>query len=99
MTASPANTMKAFRERTGASVSEPLRELRKRQAVETSKILRALKPGPRTVPEIAKETGLPSDRVVWYVMTFCKDKTVRILDKTSDGFFRYALPERGGGSG
>lgn len=91
MTAPARNTMKAYRDRTHATPSETLRELRKRQAVETAKILGALKAGPRTVPEIAEETRLPSQDVVWYVMTFCKGKTVRVAGKAGDGYYRYEL--------
>ena len=98
MTAVPGNTMKAYRDRTRAEVAEPLRELRKRQAVEWGKILRALKAGPRTAPELAKETGLASELVVWYVMTFVRDKTLRVAEKTREGFYRYALVPKGGGS-
>lgn len=94
MSAAPRNTMKAYRDRTHATPPEPLRELRKRQAAETAKILRALKSGPKTAPELARETGLPSELVVWYVMTFCKDKTLRVAGKAEDGFFRYALPAK-----
>ncbi len=96
MTAAAVNTMKAYRDRTGAKPSEPLRELRKRQATEIVKILQALKSGPRTVPEISKETALPSPLVVWYVMTFCKDKSVRVAGKTEAGFYRYELATKGG---
>ncbi len=96
MTAAAGNTMKAYRDRTGAQVPEALRDLRKRQAVESGKILQALKTGPRTAPELAKETGLPSPLVVWYVMTFVKQKTVRAAEKTQEGFFRYALVPKGG---
>ena len=98
MTAAAGNTMKAYRDATGAKVPEPLRELRKRQAVESGKILQALKAGPRTAPELAEETGLPSQLVVWYIMTFVKDKTVRATEKSGDGFFRFALVPKGGGS-
>ncbi len=97
MTAGPRNTMKAYRDRTAAKVPEALRELRKRQAVESAKIFQALKAGPRTAPEIAKETGLPSPLVVWYLMTFVKEKSVLPAGKTEAGFFRYALVPRGGG--
>lgn len=96
MTLIARNTMKAYRERTHATPSEALRELRKRQAVEAAKILGTLKAGPRTLPEIAKETGLPSPLVVWYVMTFCKEKTVHTADKTGDGYYRYELTTKGG---
>ncbi len=96
MSAPAGNTMKVYRDRTGAKPSEALRELRKRQAVETGKILGVLKAGPRTIPEIAKETGLPSRLVVWYVMTFCRDKTLGVVEKTGDGFYRYALAPKGG---
>ncbi len=98
MTAIPGNTMKAYRDRTGAKVPEALRDLRKRQAVESAKILQALKAGPRTAPELAKVTGLPSELVVWYVMTLVKNKTIRAAGKTEDGFFRYTLVPEGGGS-
>jgi hypothetical protein len=96
MTPLARNTMKAYRDRTHATPPEALREQRKRQAVETGKILGALKAGPRTVPEITKETGLPSQLVVWYVMTFCKDKTVHIAEKLCDGYYRYELTAKGG---
>lgn len=92
------NTMKAYRDQTGAKVPEALRDLRKRQAVESGKILQALKAGPRTAPELARDTGLASQLVVWYIMTFVKDKVVRAAEKTEDGFFRYALVPKGGGS-
>ncbi len=98
MTATAGNTMKAYRDWTGAKVPEALRDLRKRQAVESGKILQALKAGPRTAPELAQETGLPSPLVVWYVMTFVKAKAVRTVEKTEDGFFRYALAPKGGAS-
>lgn len=96
MSALAGNTMKAYRDRTGAKPSEALRELRKRQATETAKILSTLKAGPRAIPEIATETGLPSRLVVWYVMTFCRDKTLRVAEKTGDGLYRYALAPKGG---
>ncbi|HYM39591.1 MAG TPA: hypothetical protein VEY12_05535 [Thermoplasmata archaeon] len=90
------NTMKAYREKTGATPSEALRTLRKRQAVETSKILGALKVGPRTIPELVAATALPSRLVVWYVMSFCRDKLLKPLDKTPDGFYRYAITTKEG---
>jgi hypothetical protein len=96
MTTPARSTMKAFRDRTGATPSEELRTLRKRQASETGVILRALKLGPLTIPEIVAATELPSPTVVWYVMTFCRDKTLRVAEKTADGFYRYALVPRGG---
>ncbi len=97
MTAPSINTMKAYRDRTGAKPPEALRELRKRQATETAKILQVLKSGPRTVPEIAQATSLPAPLVVWYVMTFCKDKSLRVAGKTDGGFYRYELTTNKGG--
>jgi hypothetical protein len=96
MSVGSGNTMKAYREKTGATPSEALRALRKRQAAETSKILRALKAGPRTVPELVAETALPSRLVMWYVMSFCRDKTLKPVEKTTDGFYRYVITTKEG---
>ncbi len=96
MTAPPRNTMKVYRDRTHASPAEALRELRKRQARETATILAALKAGPKTVPEIAAESGLPSPLVVWYVMTFCREKSLLVAGKAGDGYFRYTIAPKGG---
>ncbi len=96
MTATARNTMKAYRDRTGAMPPENLRELRKRQATESGAILRVLKQGPSTIPEIAAATKLPSPTVVWYVMTYCRDKTLKPVEKTPDGFYRYGLTTKEG---
>ncbi len=96
MTAPARNTMKAYRDRTRATPSRELRDLRKRQAGETAKILGTLKGGPKTIPEIVQDTGLPSPLVVWYVMTFTRDKTLLVTGKAGDGYFRYTLAPKGG---
>ncbi len=96
MTAPARNTMKAFRDSTNAAPSEALRELRRRQASETAVILRAVKSGPLTIPEIVAKTDYPSEVVVWYIMTFCREKTLKPVEKTPEGFYRYGLTTKEG---
>jgi DNA-directed RNA polymerase sigma subunit (sigma70/sigma32) len=47
---------------------------------------------PATVPEISKATGIPSDRVLWYLATL--KKYGDIIEGDKDGsYFRYVLAE------
>ena len=47
---------------------------------------------PATVPEITKATGIPSDRVLWYLATLKKYGEI-IEGKKDGGYFRYELVE------
>jgi len=47
---------------------------------------------PATVPEISKATGIPSDRVLWYLATLKKYGDIIEGDKDG-GYFRYVLAE------
>jgi predicted transcriptional regulator len=47
---------------------------------------------PATVPEISKATGIPSDRVLWYLATLKKYGDIIEEDKDG-GYFRYVLAE------
>jgi hypothetical protein len=42
------------------------------------------------------ETALPSRLVMWYVMSFCRDKTLKPVEKTTDGFYRYVITTKEG---
>ncbi|MBU0767515.1 MAG: helix-turn-helix domain-containing protein [Proteobacteria bacterium] len=63
---------------------------------EQKKILKAIKGylenQPATVPEISKATGIPSDRVLWYLATLKKYGDI-IEGEKDGGYFRYVLAE------
>jgi len=54
-----------------------------------NKIKAALKDGPKTVPEIAQETGLESHIVLWYLMTFWRYRQIEPVEKTEDDYWKY----------
>ena len=61
----------------------------------TRKLLRqSMTTGPKTVPEIAAESGLPAHEVLWHVIAM---KKYGIVSETGlDGYYyRYALAEEG----
>jgi len=64
---------------------------------EQKQIIKAIKARlqqPKTVPEIAEETGIPSQTVLWYVSALKKYGEVKETDK--DGcYFRYCSTEEG----
>ena len=49
---------------------------------------------PATVPEISEATGIPSDKVLWYLATLKKYGKIIEGDKKG-GYFRYVLAETG----
>lgn len=55
-------------------------------------IKNALKPGPRSVPQLAEETGMDPDRVMYVLMTLRKYNEVEVdeLDDM-DEYFTYKL--------
>ena len=63
---------------------------------EQKKILKAIKGHlenqPATVPEISKASGIPSDRVLWYLATLKKYGDI-IEGEKDGGYFRYVLAE------
>ena len=87
-------TITAYREKTGAKASPELLQLRKTQLEINGKITKALSTGPKTVPELAKDTGYPPRTVLWYLMTFYKYGLVTPAGKTDDGHFTYARKEK-----
>jgi DNA-directed RNA polymerase specialized sigma subunit len=86
-----AYTSKLYREKTGAKASQQLLDLRRSQLDVYSKITNALKTSPKTVPEIAQETGMDTKTVFWYLSTYYKYNIVSVVEKTEDGFYRYAM--------
>jgi len=58
-------------------------------------ILKSLKSGPKTIPEIAKETGMDTYTVMWYLMTLRKYGEVKETEEvTPDGYYKYEIPRR-----
>jgi predicted transcriptional regulator len=84
-------TSKIYRELTGAKPSKEMLDLRRAQLEISSKIASALKTSPKTVPEIASESGLDSRMVLWYMMTYLKYGVVVSQEKTEEGYYKYAL--------
>jgi hypothetical protein len=59
-------------------------------------IARAMREGASTVPEIAAASLIPAERVLWHVTAMRKYDLVAEIGK-SDGYFRYAMVEKGAG--
>jgi DNA-directed RNA polymerase specialized sigma subunit len=87
-------TITMYREKTGAKAPQALLDLRRTQLEVSAKFTKALGAGPKTVPEVATATGLPTREVLWYMMTYYKYGLVSVAGKTEDGYYRYALKER-----
>lgn len=83
--------LKIFRERMGG-LTESKKAKTKEQRDVTKAIQEALKGGPRTVPEIAAQTGLPSHKVLWYVMALKKYGKIAEAGQAGD-YYRYAWKE------
>jgi predicted transcriptional regulator len=64
---------------------------------EQKKMLKAIKAHlenqPATVPEISQATGIPSDRVLWYLATLKKYGDI-VEGEKEGGYFRYVAAER-----
>jgi len=78
-----------LRERRGGVPKEHVE--RSRQQAKTHKLLTAaLKDGPKTVPEVAQASGLPTHEVLWYLMGMKKYGQV-VEGEERDGYHEYAL--------
>jgi hypothetical protein len=84
-------TSRLYKEKTGAKASQQLLDLRRSQLDVYSKITGALRNSPKTVPEIAQETGLDTRTVFWYLSTYYKYNVVSVVGKTEDGYYRYGM--------
>lgn len=59
------------------------------------RILQALRPGPKTIPEIAAAIGCPEREVMFWVMGMRRYGYVTELrDVTDEGYFRYQAVEK-----
>jgi predicted Rossmann fold nucleotide-binding protein DprA/Smf involved in DNA uptake len=86
----PKRTIDRMKERR--KVPADLRERVKETARIEKAIRQALADGPLTVPAIAERTGLPSDVVMFHVMTMRKFGRVEVVeDDDVDEYYEYAL--------
>jgi hypothetical protein len=87
--AKPKRPIEVLRERRGGMSSELKAYVSNQQKV--YKALRAaLKAGPRTVPELAAECGIPSPEVMWHLMAL--RRYGEVLDGPEEnGYLLYTL--------
>ncbi len=73
-----------------------IREIIRDEMVMRSKILKILKDGPKTVPEVAKALGEPTEEVMFWMMGMRKYGYIEeTQDITDEGFYRYEITEKG----
>jgi hypothetical protein len=87
-------SMQLLRERRGG-VPKALMECSREQARIRQKIFDVLKNGPMTVPEIHAATGLPPDKVLWYLMAWKKYGKV-LEGELCEEYYQYKLAKSGG---
>ena len=86
----PKRAIEVLRERHGG-MSKELKEYFNEQQKIYKALRAALKTGPRTVPELAKECSLPSPIVMWHLMAL--RRYGQVLDGPEEnGYLRYTLP-------
>jgi hypothetical protein len=71
------------------------RETARRETGMRRVILEALETGPKTVPELAEELGLPSKDVLWWVMGCVRYNFVEPTGETTpEGYHKYGIAGR-----
>jgi hypothetical protein len=86
----PKRAIELLRERHGG-MSKELKEYFNEQQKIYKALRAALKGGPRTVPQLAKECSLPSPIVMWHLMAL--RRYGQVLDGPEEnGYLRYTLP-------
>ncbi|RLE41630.1 hypothetical protein DRJ19_05530 [Candidatus Woesearchaeota archaeon] len=85
------STVRLYKEKTKAQPSKELMDLVRKQAMIKNRIIKALEKGPKTIPEIASEIGLPIHEVTWYVLTFTKYNILRPVEQTDEGYWKYEV--------
>jgi predicted Rossmann fold nucleotide-binding protein DprA/Smf involved in DNA uptake len=84
--------LQILRERRGP-IPQELQNRRQESVTIRKAIVEALQDEPKTVPEIAKITSLPSDKVFWQLMSMMKYGA--IAERELDGdYYRYALVKK-----
>jgi Bacterial regulatory protein, arsR family len=81
---------------TPTAAPRDLGEVLRDGLAEEGRILRLLRDGPRTVPEIAEALGAPEPEVVLWVNGLRRYGRIKDLPKArADDYFRYAAAEGG----
>lgn len=88
------STLKVFREKTNAKASKELLDMTREEGKIRAAITKVLSSGPKTIPEIAKETGMDIQKVTWYVLTFVRYSVFEPIDQTEDGYWRYRVVKK-----
>ena len=77
------------------NTNREVREIVRDEHLMRGRILKLLKAGPLTIPEIAEALGRPSHEVTFWVMGMRKYGYVaEIKEVTDDGYYRYQAIER-----
>lgn len=77
------------------TVSDGLKAKRKEFTDIKKLILKSLEPGPKTIPQIAEETNLAPDVVLYYLMTLRKYGEIETGEIDDlDEYFTYKLKEK-----
>jgi len=79
-------SLRQSRKKTIDSVRERVKETR----TVRKKLSEALSEGPKTVPELAETTGIPSQHVLWHLTSMKKYGKVGEGDQSGD-YFQYVL--------
>jgi len=85
--------IKKFKEKHGPVKKELLEWIRKTNASMTA-IRKALKEGPKTVPEISAASGIASHETLWFVNAMRKYGEL-VITGDENGFKKYGLKEEG----
>jgi predicted transcriptional regulator len=89
-TEKPKRPIEVLRERHGG-ISKELKENFNEQQRIYKALRAALKGGPRTVPQLAKECNLPAPTVMWHMMAL--RRYGQVLDGPEEnGYLLYTLP-------
>jgi predicted transcriptional regulator len=83
--------LKALRESRKEIVERVRSQVKEQNRIE-KRIAEALKNGPKTVPEVSQETGLPPETILWVLMAQKKYGKV-IEGQQKDSYFTYGLKE------
>jgi predicted transcriptional regulator len=56
-------------------------------------IIKVLKSGEKTIPELVKETGLETEKLTYHVMSMAKFGDIEAGDVNDDDYYYYKLPK------
>lgn len=92
LTEAHKQALKLFRERHGG-VADSLKRYAADFRRERKRLTEALQAAPYTVPELARQTGLPPDQVLWHIAGMRKYGIVHEVGPKED-YVKYELTEQ-----